>query len=103
MYSITFYVPAAQLEPVKQAMFLAGAGTIGNYDSCCWQICGAGQFRPLLGSTPTLGKLDTLTRVTEYRVEMVVATKVIEAVVQALKQSHPYEEPAYQVVRLEPF
>ena len=52
MYKIEFYVPESHLEAVKRAMFGAGAGKIGNYDSCCWQIKGLGEFRPLEGATP---------------------------------------------------
>lgn len=49
-YKLCFYVPVTHIEQVKQAMFAAGAGTIGNYDCCAWQVLGVGQFRPLAGS-----------------------------------------------------
>lgn len=101
MYKLGIYVPEASLEVVKQALFDAGAGRIGNYDSCCWQAKGEGQFRPLAGSKPALGALDRIERVAEYRVEMVCEAALLGAVIAALKASHPYEEPAYDVVRLE--
>ena len=51
-----FYVPTANAETVKNAVFEAGGGRIGNYDRCCWQTTGTGQFRPLAGSQPFLGE-----------------------------------------------
>lgn len=101
MYKLGVYVPEGSLEPVKQALFEAGAGRIGNYDCCCWQTPGEGQFRPLAGSNPALGTLDRIERVAEYRVEMVCEASALGTVIAALKASHPYEEPAYDVVRLE--
>jgi hypothetical protein len=103
MYQLSFYVPAAQVDAVKQAVFDAGGGRIGNYDSCCWQVAGQGQFRPLPGSDPTVGGVGQLERVDEYKVEMVCDDAIIEAAVTALRQAHPYEEPAYQVWKLESF
>ena len=82
-------------------MFEAGAGHIGNYDCCSWQILGQGQFRPLAGSQPATGSQDTLETVAEYRVEMVCHDHVLGATIAAMKLAHPYEEVAYQVLRLE--
>jgi hypothetical protein len=103
MYKICFYVPDNAVEIVKQALFAAGAGRIGNYDSCCWQVLGSGQFRPLENSNPAIGKTGKVETVSEYRVEMVCEDRIIKDVVEALRQSHPYEEPAYDVVKLEDF
>jgi structural hemagglutinin/hemolysin toxin protein RtxA len=100
MYSLCFYVPAPAVEAVKLAVFAAGAGRIGNYEQCCWQVEGQGQFRPLAGSSPTLGKLGDIEKVTEYRVEMVCEARFIRAAVQALKEAHPYEEPAWHVIEM---
>ena len=88
-------------EKVKEAVFASGAGRIGNYDYCCWETLGTGQFRALTGSNPTIGKLGTLEQVAELKIELVCADSLIQAAVSALKQAHPYEEPAYQVYRLE--
>lgn len=101
MYKLVFYVPADDLELVKQAVFAAGAGKIGHYDHCCWQVLGQGQFRPLPGSDPYLGSPGLLEVLEEYRVEMVCEDGLIKTVVAALKQAHPYEEPAYDIWRLE--
>ncbi len=56
MYTLCFYVPESTLEDVKSAVFAAGAGRIGNYEQCCWQVEGQGQFRPLAGSDPAIGE-----------------------------------------------
>lgn len=100
MYKLCFYVPQSYLEPVKQAVFSAGAGKIGDYDSCCWQVVGQGQFRPLDGSKPFLGQKDVVEVITEYRVEMVCEASRIKDAVAALLEAHPYEEPAWDVVAL---
>ena len=100
MYTLCFYVPEQALEAVKAAVFAAGAGRIGNYDRCCWQVAGQGQFRPLAGSAPTLGHQGELEQVREYRVEMVCAAEYIGAAVRAMKDAHPYEEPAWHVLEM---
>lgn len=103
MYKLCFYVPETHLEIVKDAVFAAGAGQIGDYDHCCWQVLGQGQFRPLEGSNPFLGQRGWIEQVSEYKVEMVCDDYLIEAVMDALYAAHPYEEPAYDVIKLEEF
>src|SRR5690606_16178467 len=103
MYKLCFIVPETHLDSVKQAVFDAGGGTMGDYDSCCWQVKGCGQFRPLPGSSPFIGKVNELESVDEYRVELVCEDACMAAVVAALKQAHPYEEAAYDVIRLADF
>lgn len=100
MFKLCFFVPESHLEAVKAAVFDAGAGRIGDYDRCCWQVIGTGQFRPLPGSQPFLGAQGQVEQVTEWKVEMVVADERVAAAVQALSDSHPYETPAYEVWRL---
>ncbi len=95
MYQLTCYVPQTHLEQVKNAMFAAGGGRIGAYDCCAWQTPGEGQFRPLAESSPYLGNSGELTQVAEYKVELVCEDAELEAVLEALLASHPYEEPAY--------
>lgn len=99
-YKLCVYIPDSHVDSVKQAMFDAGAGRIGDYDCCAWQVAGEGQFRPLEGSDPFLGKHGELEKVREYRVEMICAVEHLEAAIAALKLSHPYEEPAYDVIAL---
>lgn len=100
MYKLVFFVPESHLEIVKEAVFAAGAGTIGMYDKCCWQIEGQGQFRPLAGSNPYLGQAGEVEKIAEFRVEMVCKKNSIRQVVAALKQAHPFEEPAYDIVQV---
>jgi hypothetical protein len=101
MFKICFYVPASHLEVVKQAIFSIGAGKVGDYDCCCWQTLGQGQFRALEGSKPFVGEQGKLQVVEEYKVELVCAEKLIKQAVTVLKQAHPYEEPAYDVLKVE--
>lgn len=100
MYKLCFYVPPSHLEAVKAAVFAAGAGRIGHYDNCCWQVLGEGQFRALAGSRPYVGRRDQTERVAECRVEMVCDDARVTDVVKALKAAHPYEEPAFDLHRI---
>lgn len=100
MYKLCFFVPESHLDAVKNAVFSAGAGRIGNYDRCCWQALGQGQFRPLTGSQPFVGQTEVLEHVAEWKVEVVVADELIHDAVKALRKSHPYETPAFDVWRL---
>ena len=103
MYKLCFFVPTSHVDVVKNAVFAAGGGRIGDYDCCAWQVLGLGQFRPLDGSQPFIGEAGQVEQVEEWKVELVVADELIGGVVDALKQSHPYETPAYEVWRLEDF
>lgn len=100
MYKIVFFVPETHKEAVKQALFDAGAGRIGNYDSCAWETLGTGQFRAMQGANPFLGKIDQIEKVDEYRVELVCEDALIKDAIRAMKAAHPYEEPAYDVIKL---
>ena len=104
MFKITFYVPLKDKELVKNAMFKAGAGKMGNYDSCAFETEGIGQYRPLAGSNPHLGKLNQIEKVSEVRVEMICHTEeIIKNTISAMKESHPYETVAYAVTKIEDF
>lgn len=101
MYKITFYVPEEHLELVKNALFSKGAGKIGNYECCSWQTFGIGQYRPLSGSQPYIGSQDQIEKVKEYLVEMVCEDHCLQAVLNELMRTHPYETPAYAVWKIE--
>lgn len=101
MFKLGLYVPVSHLERVKEALFAAGAGRIGNYEACCWQCPGQGQFRPLSGSQPFVGTAGRTETVEEYRVEMVCEDALLPRALAALRAAHPYEEPAFDVIRLE--
>lgn len=100
MLKLCVFIPATHLETVKTAMFTAGAGKIGNYDSCSWQTLGQGQFRPMDNSQPFIGRTGHVESVDEYKLELVVEDEHIKSVVAAMKLAHPYEEPAYDVTEL---
>lgn len=101
MYKICFFVPMEHAEAVKSAMFDAGAGRIGRYDCCCWQVEGTGQFRPLPGSTPFIGTAGHLERVRELKIEMVCEDDRLPDSVAALRSAHPYETPAYEYWKIQ--
>lgn len=103
MYKLVFFVPTPDAEAVKNALFDSGAGRQGNYSHCCWETSGTGQFRPLAGSEPHIGQQGVLERVEELRIELLVDDGLIENVVKALRASHPYEEPAFEVYQIETF
>jgi hypothetical protein len=92
------YVPEDHVEAVKLALFQAGAGRLGQYEHCCWQVAGQGQFKALAGSQPFTGEKGVLERVAEMRVEMICAKAVLAEVVAALKRVHPYETPAFSIL-----
>ncbi len=100
MYKICTFVPETHLEIVKQALFEAGAGRIGDYDSCCWQTAGQGQFRPLQGSTPFIGSKRQVETLEEYKLELVCRDDKIKTAIRALRNAHPYETPAIDVWQL---
>lgn len=96
MFKIVVFVPESYLAVVKNALFDAGAGSFDEYDSCSWQTRGDGQFRPLPGSDPFLGEHGVVEHVEEWRLEVVCPDHRIEAALDALVASHPYEVPAYE-------
>lgn len=103
MYLIILNVPESHLESVKTAIFEAGAGRVDNYSHCSWECKGEGQFMPLPGSNPYVGKINLIEKVSEYRVETVCDEDKIVEVIAALKKAHPYEVPSYQVIKMESF
>jgi len=100
LYQLVTYIPETHLSRVKEALFQAGAGRLGNYDRCCWCTPGEGSFRPLEGSNPFLGKPGKEEQVPEIRLECVVTQDVLDSVIQALKEAHPYETPAFSYWRI---
>lgn len=97
---LTAYVPAAAADAVRAALAEAGAGRLGHYDRASFSSAGEGRFRPLEGAGPTIGSTGIPEVVDEVRIEVVLARARRAAVMEALLGSHPYEEPAYDVVEL---
>lgn len=100
LYKFITYIPESHVESVKTALFDAGAGQFDGYSHCSWQVLGLGQFKPLKGSNPAIGQIDKVEYVSEWRVETIVPDDCLTNVVQAYLNAHPYEVPAYDVVRL---
>ena len=100
MIKLVVFVPETHAEQVKQALFDAGAGRQGDYEHCCWQSAGTGQFKPCEGSEPFIGSQGELSQVPELRIEMLVDDERLKEVVTALRESHPYEEPAFDCLPL---
>ena len=103
IFRIEFYVPQSHLKEVKNALFQAGAGRVGDYDCCAWQTAGTGQFRPGADSSPFIGSAGAMETVEEFKVELVCEAECLESAIAAMKEAHPYEEPAYAVIRLESY
>jgi len=96
-YKLVWFVPASHLRATRDAVFVAGAGWIGEYSRCSWATLGEGTFFGGDGTQPAVGKAGRDERVAEYRVETIVPSGKLTAVVEALRRAHPYEEPAYDV------
>ncbi len=94
---IVVHVPVTHSAVVIQAMGEAGAGKIGNYSHCSFRSRGTGTFLPLDGANPAVGRVGLFEEVAEDRIEMTCAVHLIPAVIAAIKKSHPYEEPTYDI------
>ena len=97
---LVVYVPPGALEAVRDAIFAAGAGRIGAYERCSWSTRGVGTFRPLPGADPTVGAVGFDERVDEIRLETVFPEERQADVIAAVRGSHPYEEPAFDIYPL---
>lgn len=95
------FVPHSHAELVRNALFNAGGGYIGNYDSCSYNVAGEGTFRAGQGSTPFVGEIGELHFESEVRIELVLPAYKQSDILRALIAVHPYEEPAYDFYSLE--
>ncbi len=102
-YKIVIYTPESHAEILREAIGKAGAGKIGNYSHCTFTIKGIGRFKPLEGAKPTIGEVGKLEEVAEERIETVCEVDVLQNVLKAIKDVHPYEEPATDVYPIEIF
>ena len=100
MRKLVVFVPREALDDVRDAVFEAGAGRIGNYERCSWYTQGTGTFLAGEGSSPALGEIGREQRIAELRLETVFPAERQEAVLAALREAHPYEEPAFDVYAL---
>ena len=95
------FVPASHLEIVRQDLFAAGAGNIGNYSQCSFTNEGVGSFKPNELANPFSGTKGELSLEKETRLEVIFETVNLQAILSALHKNHPYEEVAYDVYQLE--
>jgi dinuclear metal center YbgI/SA1388 family protein len=96
------YVPQARADAVREAMFDAGAGRLGDYSHCSWTVSGNGQFLPHEGASPAVGAVGAVERVSEDRIEVIAPARLRPRVLDAMRGAHPYEEPAFDVLALAP-
>jgi dinuclear metal center YbgI/SA1388 family protein len=97
---VVVFVPAEEVDTVAEAMFAAGAGRIGEYAKCSYRVGGQGTFLGSDATRPTIGQAGRFERVDEIRLETVVPRASVPAVVDALRQAHSYEEPAFDIYPL---
>ena len=100
VFKFAVYVPVKYANKVSRALFDAGAGKIGNYTETSFNIAGQGTFKPMGGTNPFIGKIGEKETVSEIKVETVVPERNLESVIQAMKNAHPYEEPAYDIYEI---
>jgi hypothetical protein len=97
---LVVFVPREALDPVREALFAAGAGRIGDYSRCSWYTQGTGTFFGGEGTDPAVGESGREQRVAELRLETVYPQELEAEVVRALREAHPYEEPAFDLYPL---
>ena len=100
-YKLVMYVPESHADRLREAIGAAGAGVIGDYTHCTFTIKGTGRFKPGAGSNPTIGHVGKLEAVDEERIETVCAEDKLPGILKAIKDVHPYEEPATDVYPIE--
>jgi len=103
MYKLNYYVPVDAKEKTKQALFDIGVGRFENYEYCSWETLGQGQFKPIGDANPSIGELNRLEVLDEYKIEMICSDELIHQAIQTLKETHPYEEVAYEVFKIEEY
>lgn len=94
------FVPISHIETVRNAIFNAGGGHIGNYSECSFTNMGEGSFRPEQGTNPFLGIIGKRHVENELKLEVIFPNWLEASVINALKAAHPYEEVAYDIVQL---
>ncbi len=99
-YKLVVFVPAESAAEVSNAVFATGAGEIGNYSHCGFGAEGTGTFLPLEGARPAIGKKGEIEAVPEIRFETIVPGEKLDEVIAAMKKAHPYETPAFDIIKL---
>jgi len=100
LYKLVWFVPEEAIDATRDAVFAAGAGRIGDYERCSWYTAGTGTFLGGPGTDPNVGEAGREQRVAELRLETVFPADRQDDVVAALRDAHPYEEPAFDIYAL---
>ena len=94
-------IPVGKTDEIRKAICEAGAGQIGtNYEECSYKVTGTGTFRPINDANPFIGKKDNLEFVEEDKLEVICNVENVKKVVSKLREVHPYEEPAIDIIPL---
>ena len=101
LYKLAVYVPNTHVDKVKNALSDAGAGHIGNYSHCSFTTNGIGSFKPLENTNPYIGNIGEVELVEEVKIETIVPQRILGGVISSMIKSHPYEEVAYDIYKLE--
>ncbi|MEJ5265975.1 MAG: Nif3-like dinuclear metal center hexameric protein [Bacteroidales bacterium] len=101
LLKVVTFVPETHAAAVREALFEAGAGNIGDYDSCSYNVMGQGSFRGQEGTNPFVGEPMKLHFEPEVRIETICPRHILARVIRSLLEAHPYEEPAYDIYPLE--
>lgn len=99
---IVTFVPQEYTDSILDAMADAGAGFVGNYRRCAYKGAGIGTFEPMEGSDPFVGRVGKTEEVEEDRLEMICPSRLVDDVIMAMVEKHPYEQPAFDVIQLRP-
>ena len=100
IFKLEVYCPDEHCDELRNAIFESGAGKMGNYDSCSFNVNGKGTFKPLSGSKPSIGKKNKLEVVSEQKLDFIFYENQMKNVLQAMEKSHPYEKIAHQIIKL---
>ena len=100
MYKIVIYTPIAHADKIRQTLRESGAGRMGDYEACSFSCRGIGRFCALEGAAPFLGKIGKVEEVEEERIETICEEKILDQVLEKIREVHPYEEPAIDVYPL---
>ena len=101
LQQLSVFVPIAHKEKLLNALFAAGAGSIGNYSECSFSVVGEGSFKAMEGSTPFVGNMGERHLEVEEKIDVIFPAWKQHNIVQAMKTNHPYEEVAYNIYNLD--